>query len=439
VHFQLHVIHLSGSSDRLVRRRNWAANVNLLNPSGRVELKVGLSRVHTNTLLAKEINQKRARLVVPLGKAGLVVLVLLHVVNVLVKQVGRVHGSAFGFGVELRAEDGARVVDETLVGLVIQVGEVLPPLAAESGWVNSVSVILRSDVALSGGEVQSRNVMGTVAVLELDGLGSRSESDELVTHTYAHHGDLGSLEQLAEVIHGGGAVSGVTGSVGDENTIEVVGDFVDRVVEGEASNASTSGDETTKNVLLDTTVDQSNVHVAERRADVEGSLGRHTTDQVNGLRVNVGFILVGIVLLTNGDTCEGRTLLTEVCHNLTRVDAGDGGNTLTSAPLSEGLDCGPVAVLQSIVLDNDTGSLDVGRLEVSEQAMLIACRGRDAVVADQGLSEDENLSTIGWVGHRFRVPDERGGEDSFAGDVGFCAERLARENGAILSEVSKVD
>jgi hypothetical protein len=423
----------------LVRRCDWATNIDLLDPPGRVELKVGLGRVHTNTLLAKEINQKRAGLVVPLGKAGLVVLVPLHIINVLVKQVGRVHGSALCFGVELRAEDRARGVNEALVGLVVQVGKVLLPLAAESSRVNSVSVVLRSDVALSSGEIQSGDVVGTVAVLELDGLSSGSESDELVTHAYAHHGDLGSLEQLAEVVHGGSAVSGVTGTVRDENTVEVVGDLVNGVVEGEASNARASGDEAAKDVLLDTTVDQRNVHVSKRRADVEGSLSGHTADQVDGLRINVGLVLVGIVLLTDGDTSKGRTLLTEVCHNLTRVDTGDGGDTLASAPLGEGLDGSPVAVLQGIVLDNDARSLDVGRLKVSEQAVLIAGGRGDAVVADQGLGEDENLSTVGRIGHGFRVSDERGGENCLAGDVGFGAERLARENRAILSGVSNAD
>jgi hypothetical protein len=228
-----------------------------------MKLKVGLGWVHTNTLLAKEIDQKWARLVVPLGECGLVVLVLLDVLDVLVEQVGRVHRTTLGFRVELRAEDRARVVDEALVGLVVQVGEVLPPLAAESGWVNSVSVVLRSDVTLSGREVQGRDVVGTIAVLELDGLGTGCESDKLVTHAYTHDRDLGSFEELAEVVHGGRAMSGVTWAVGDEDTVEVVRDLVDGVVEREAGNASTSGDETAEDVLLDTTVDQSNVHVTE--------------------------------------------------------------------------------------------------------------------------------------------------------------------------------
>ena len=236
---------------------------------------------------------------------------------------------------ELGTEDGTRVVDQTLIGLVVEVGEVLPPFAGQGGWVDRVSVVLRSDVALAGGEVESRDVVSTVTVLELDGLCTGSKGDKLVTHTDAHDGDLGGLEQLAEVVDGGGAVGWVTRAVGDEDTVEVVGDLVDGVVEGEASDAGTARDETAKDVLLDTTVDQSYVHVAQGRADVEGSLGRYTTHEVDSLGVDVCLVFISIVFLTDRDTSKRRTLLTEVCYNLTSVNARDGGDTLSSTPLCE--------------------------------------------------------------------------------------------------------
>jgi hypothetical protein len=91
-----------------------------------------------------------------------------------------------------------------------------------------------------------------------------------------------------------------------------------------------------------------------------------------------------------------------------------------------------MAVPQSIVLDDDTGGLDVGRLEVAEQAVLVPGGGGDAIVANQWLGEDENLATVGGIGHRLGVSDERGGEDGLARDVGLGAERLAREDGSIL-------
>jgi len=388
--------------------------------------------VHANTLLAKEIDKQRAGLVVALREGRLVVLVLLDALDVLIEQVRRVHGAALGLGMELGAENGAGVVDQAFVGLVVQVREVLPPLAAEGGGVDGVSVVLRRDVALARGEIERGDVVRAVAVLELDRLGAGGEGDELVAHAYAHDGDLRGLEELAEVVDRGRAVGGVTRAVGDEDTIEVVGDLVDGVVEGEAGDAGATRHQAAKDVLLDTAVDQGNVHVAERRADVERSLGGHTADEVDGLGVDVRLIFIGIVLLADGDAGQRGTLLAEVCHNLAGVDARDGRDTLTSTPLGQRLNSSPVAVLQRIVLDNNARRLDVGRLEVSEQAMLVAGGRGDAVVANQRLGEDEDLAAVGRVGHRLGVSNEGGGEDCLARDVGLSTERLAGEDRAIL-------
>ena len=82
-------------------------------------------------------------------------------------------------------------------------------------------------------------------------------------------------------------------------------------------------------------------------ADVEGRLGADLADQVDLLRVDEGLVLVGIVLLANGDAGQGRTLLTEVGDDRTGIDTRDGGNTLTGTPLAQTLDGSPVAVLSA--------------------------------------------------------------------------------------------
>jgi len=220
-----------------------------------VALKVRRSRVHANTLLAEQVNEKRTRLVVAFGEAGLVTLVLLHILHVLIKEVSRVKRTALGFWVELGTEDGTGVVDKTLVGLIVQVGKVLPPLARQSRRVDGVSVVLRRDVALASGKIERGDVVSAVSVLELDGLCAGSERNQLVPHADAHDGYLRRLEELAEVVHGSGAVGWVTRAVGDEDTVEVVRDLVDGVVKGEAGDAGTARNETAEDVLLDTAVD----------------------------------------------------------------------------------------------------------------------------------------------------------------------------------------
>lgn len=384
---------------------------------------LGNAGVDADTLLGEQVDEERVRLVALAGgEDRLRVLVGLDAVDVLVEQVGRVERAALGLRVELRAEDGAGLVDHALVGAVVEVDEVLLPLAGHRGGVHGVTVVLRGDVALAGGEVKGRDVVGAVAVLHLDGAGTGSKGEELVTHANTHDGDLAGLNELAEVVDGVLAVSWVTGTVGDEDTIEVVSNLVDRVVVGERSDAGATANKATKDVLLDTTVDQSDVHVAEVRADMEGLLGAHTADKVDTLRVNVGFVLIGIVLFTNGDPGERGTLFTEVGDNGAGVDARDGRNALPLTPLGQALDGGPVAVLLGDIGNDDTRGLDVGRLEVPKQAELITDRRRNAIVADQGLGEDKNLATVGGVGHGLGVADEGSGEDSLAGDVLLSTE-----------------
>jgi hypothetical protein len=49
------------------------------------------------------------------------------------------------------------------------------------------------------------------------------------------------------------------------------------------------------------------------------------------------------------------------------------------------------------------------------------------------LCEDEDLATVGWVGHRLGITDKRSGEDGFSRDVGLGSERLAFKDGAVLN------
>lgn len=73
-----------------------------------------------------------------------------------------------------------------------------------------------------------------------------------------------------------------------------------------------------------------------------------------------------------------------------------------------------MGVFLGVVGHDDTDALDVRRLEVLEQSMLVAGGGRDAVVADEWLGEDEDLTAVGGVGHGFGVAHEGGGEDGLA-------------------------
>lgn len=50
--------------------------------------------------------------------------------------------------------------------------------------------------------------------------------------------------------------------------------------------------------------------------------------------------------------------------------------------------------------------LNVWRLKVSKQAVTVTCRGWDAVVTNEWLSENKDLATVRRVGHGFRIAHE---------------------------------
>lgn len=358
------------------------------------------------------------------------------VLKVLLEEVRAVHWAALGLGVELGREDGAGAVHHSLVAAVVQVDKVLLEVVGEAVGVDGVSVVLGGDVALAGGQVQGRDVVGSVAVLHLDGLGADGHGQELVAETDSHDGDGRGLHQTGKVVDGLLAVDWVAGAVGDEDTVKVVGNLVDRVVVREDGERSTTADQAAEDVLLDTAVDQSNVEVGIGRLNHKGSLGADALDQVDLARVDKAFVLIGIVLVANGDPSEGRTLLSEESDNGSGIDAGNGGNALTGTPIAQTLDGGPVAVLKGDVGDDNTSTLNVRRLKVLQKVVLVTLTGGNAVVANQGLGEDEDLATVRGVGHGFGIADERSGEDSLARDVSVGAKGLASENGAILFNIS---
>lgn len=143
---------------------------------------------------------------------------------------------------ELGGEDGSGLVQHTLVAAVVEVDKVLLEVARESAGVDGVTVVLAGDVALASGQVEGGNVVSSVTILELDGLGTDGQSEKLVAETDTHDGNVGGLHQASEVVDGVLAMGRVTGAVGDEDTIVVLSNLVDGVVVGEDGDGSTSAD-----------------------------------------------------------------------------------------------------------------------------------------------------------------------------------------------------
>ena len=143
----------------------------------------------------------------------------------------------------------------TFVAAIIQVDEILLELCWESGGIDGVSVVLGGDVALTSCQIESGNVVGSVSVLELDGTGTCCKSKQLVTKTDTKDWNLGGFHQSGQVVDSFLAVSWIAGAIGDENTIEVMGNLVDWEIVWEDSGACTTSNQASQDVLLDTAVD----------------------------------------------------------------------------------------------------------------------------------------------------------------------------------------
>jgi len=388
--------------------------------------------LNADTLLSEQVDQEGAGKALTLGvEANLVVLVLEHAVQVDIEEVGGVQGTTLSLGVELGAENGARLVDHALIALVVQVDEVRLPVGGQGGSINSITVVLAGDVAATSAKVQSGNVVSPVSVLKLDGASTSGQSKKLVAQADTENGDLRSLHQTLEVVDGILAVGWVTGTVGDEDTIEVVGNLVDGVIEGEDGDTRATADQAAENVLLDATVNNSNVRVRVASGNVERLLGADLTNQVDLLGIGESLILIGIVLFTNGDTSQRRTLLTQIGDNGTGINSRNSRHTFTSTPLAQTLDGSPVTVLLGDIGNNNTSGLEVGGFEIFQKSVGVLLSGGNTIVADQRLGENQDLTTIGGIGQGLGVSDQRGGENSLARDVGASTEGLSGKHRTI--------
>jgi hypothetical protein len=142
---------------------------------------------------------------------------------------------------ELDRENGESLVHDTLVRSIVGIDKQLHEVFREGGDIDSVTVVLRRDVAAARDHVCAGNVVTTVTELHLLGGGTRSKSEELVSQANTKDGGAGNLESLGQVGNGDLGHGWVTGSVGDEETV-VVGVGVEIIVPGDDLDLDTASD-----------------------------------------------------------------------------------------------------------------------------------------------------------------------------------------------------
>lgn len=136
----------------------------------------------------------------------------------------------------------------------------------------------------------------------------------------AKDGDLRCSHQFLEMINGVLAMSWIARSVGDENAIKMVSNLVNGIVIRERCDAGAAADQASKDVFLDTAIDNGDMEITIEGTDMERRLGANLVNQIDLLRIDESFILVCVIFLTDGYASQGRPLLSKVRHNCARVD-----------------------------------------------------------------------------------------------------------------------
>lgn len=71
-------------------------------------------------------------------------------------------------------------MDDAFVAGIIQIYKVRLPILGKCRSINGVTMVLRCNMASACGQVQSWDVVGTVAVFELNGFRAYSQGDKLM-------------------------------------------------------------------------------------------------------------------------------------------------------------------------------------------------------------------------------------------------------------------
>ena len=140
------------------------------------------------------------------------------------------------------------------------------------------------------------------------------------------------IEQCPQVGDGGVAVGWVSRSIGQEDSIVLMGDFLDGIIVGIDSNTSASTDKTANNILLHTAIDKGDFEIGGTRFNVEGMFGADLFDEVDFAGIQECFIFVGIVFFADDDTSETGTAFSEESDDSAGIDARHRRNTGTGAP-----------------------------------------------------------------------------------------------------------
>jgi len=140
---------------------------------------------------------------------------------------------------------------------------------------------------------------------------------------------------------------------------------------------------------------------------------------------------IAVFRIALGDAAKHHPVLAELLRERTRIDAGDARNFMVLQPMMKRTHRLEVAEIFAHLRDDHAAHMHRFALEVLRESPLVHFRARHAVIADEGVREDEDLSAVAWVRETLHVPRHPRIEDDFSVSVDLGAERFSGEDGAV--------
>ena len=353
----------------------------------------------------------------------------------------RVVRAGSGLGVVLHAEQRQRAMAQAFQRVVVQVDVRQFDFALlQRIGIDGEVVVVRGDLDLAGRECLHRMVAAVVSELELVGLAAEGEADELMAEADAEDGDF--AHHAANVVLRVGHRLGIAGAVGEKHAVRLHRQHIFGAGgRGNHGDAARLAHQATQDVLLDAVVvgDDAVLGRAVFHADDFGRLvGAHTLIPLIDARRGDFLGQVGAVHLGNGARLGDQLVRVElevrndaahhavgaqVAHECAGVDLGEHGNLVALEVFLGDFLGTPVRADARELADNQA-------LDVRAGGFVVV--GVGAVIADLGVGENYDLSSVGRVGENFLIAGDGSIKNDFAVTFAFGAEAFAVEDASVF-------
>ena len=369
---------------------------------------------------------------------------LVHQASESVEQVADVVRAGRGLRVTLEAKRGLVGAGQPLQRAVKQARMGGAQVGGQGLFVHRETVVLAGDRDAAGVEVLDRVVGTVVAKLHLEGGGARSQREDLVAQADAE----GGVPRLDEFMRGGNGVVArlrVTRAVREEHAIGLeLLDLGCRGLGGHHRDLATALGEHAQNVFLDAEVKghhvvarilELSVAGAEfpfglspfrvgRRADHLGQIQSGHSGRGSGLGERL--VLVGLrQRLARGQGQDAAVLSaagSQKARELAGVDVGDAHRAFALKVGRQRQVAAKVGGDQRQIANDQARGMDLIGFDV----FLV-----DAVIADVGIRQGDDLPAITRIGEDFLVAGQRRVEHDFAGGGAGGSDRSTDKDCAV--------